>query len=581
MRRRSGSSTAEVVTGYDPAFLASMKVPLEGVEDPATLIPALDLLDPVARELAEGLLVGVGAGEVVPERLRPLIEEDGDDLWRIGLLVPRMAPSPGATIDPRHYAAYARLNPAFIGYRPLPDLPRSNEGRPHGPSSDARMDSIVLAAAVEDDHPRLTQGGGIRRDDERRLYASLGEDEERWAFAMAVGKAAGIVRMAAGRLYGIPEARPRPITDPTALLEDPGVAQAGAALLRVVGEQWISLDQLLDLLERTCPDVLDGSHPQPWADREARWFRTAADLFHRAGVVEAQRDTGGVSAVRLPATQLARPYGFLLTPDRDILVAPGELPMGEYGRLCRVAPYLGGDVVHRHKLTQEGVAADMAAGYGDLIEWLRRRSRTGVPPNVVQAIEQWMTSAARVTLLSGVDVLELPDGKLELLDGRVSGPARTLWYDRSPPARFEVHAGVLFVPYGEDALTVRAVLDRVGSRIPPSDQGHRWRLGPGPLEDPDAMLDLLRRFSGGQELAGELEAAVHAAGGRQGYRVEDAVVLHLGVEVAEAARRDRILAPLLGRALLPGQFVVARVDLGLLRARLHELGFASLNPVEA
>ena len=58
----------------------------------------------------------------------------------------------------------------------------------------------------------------------------------------------------------------------------------------------------------------------------------------------------------------------MLLPDGNLLVHSGELPSTEYGRLARLAPYVDGERMHRHKLTREGVASDLAAGHRDARE---------------------------------------------------------------------------------------------------------------------------------------------------------------------------------------------------------------------
>jgi hypothetical protein len=289
-------------------------------------------------------------------------------------------------------------------------------------------------------------------------------------------------------------------------------------------------------------------------------------------VIDATRGPKGIDAMRLAGPRPPRPAGFVLTPDRDILIAPWELPGPDYGRLCRLAPFKDGDVVSRHALTREGVAADLAAGYEDASAWLAARSKTGLPPNVGQNLGEWAEQAVRITLFTGMTVLEDPGGAFTVGPEKVPASARMLYYDEPPPARFQVDKGIIVVPFGHDALTVRSVVARLGEKLDADDAGHRWRISPEPVDDADAILDQLRRFHEG-ELPGELEAAVHAAAGRTECRVEEAVVVHLPADAASSLQRDRIAGRFLGRALEGGQCVVDRRDLEALRARLDELGF--------
>ncbi len=572
-QERVVTSVERLIAAYDPAFRRTMTIGPAQASDPEALARAMEGLPPVARDLAATLLVGTGAGEGVPARLFQAVEQHGEPLWRMAFLLPRATPSPGATIDPRYYAADCRINPALASVRPFPELLDGAEWPAHRSPSDALWDATVVAAMLESAPAALTRDGKVRKDVERRVLQSIGPDQARWSLALSLARVTGLVREAAGRLYGRPESFPRrvPLLDPGALLEAE-VGLAAAALLRVADPSWISLDRLLQTLAARCPEVLVSDRDLPWRAREEPWFRQAADALHRAGVLDASVDADGIRAVRLAGAKPQRPHGFLLTPDLDILVAPGELPGPEYGRLCRVAPYVDGDVVHRHRLTRDGVAADIAAGYDDLIDWLRSRSRTGLPGSVRSTLEQWAASAVRITLLSGVTVLE-QEGRFIVTTDRLPSSARLLYYDEPPPARFGMRDGAICVPYGEDALTVRAVVRRLGPALPDEDRCHRWRLAPPPLQDPDRLLDQLRRYHVGP-LPAEVEAMVHAAAGRSLVRVEEAVVVHLPLEASEALRRDRVAGPLLGRDLGNGQAVVDRQHLDELRERLLALGFA-------
>lgn len=571
--REAAVSVAErLVQTYDPSFRARMTVPLSDVGNPDALVAAMATLSPEASDLIETLLVGVGAGEAVPPRFQQAIDLDGEELWLAALLLPRAAPSPGATVDPRYHSASSRLNPALAGYRPLPELRTDRDFPAHPPPSDALWDAVVVAALLEASPAAVTRDGRMRRDTERRILRSLGEDEERWTLALAMARATGLVREAAGRLYGRPESAPRklPLLDPSLVLDaDP--ALAASALLRLVDTRWIPMELLLSVLQRRCPDVLSSDHGLPFHRKEAQWLQEAASVLHRAGLIDASVGPNGVEAVRVAAPRAPRSQGLFLTPDRDILVAPGELGGADYGRLCRVAPYVDGDVVHRHRLTREGVAADIAAGHDQLVEWLASLSRTGMPHTVRAVLEQWAASAVRVTLLTGVNLLE-ENGQFRILAGHIPARARVLEYGDLDPPRFQVVGDEVRVRFGEDLLTLRSVIDRVGRRLPPSGNAWRWAIGPQPTADPDHLLDRLRRFCEGP-VPGALEAAIHAAGGRSDCRFEAAVVIHVPPEAAEALARDEVASPMLNRPLRPGQWVVDAADRPALARRLAALGF--------
>lgn len=570
---QDANGTERLINSYEPAFRRTMTVSPSEAGSGEVLSRAVAELSGPPADLAATLLVGVGAGEIVPPRLQAQLDRWGDALWRMAFLLPRTTPSPGATIDPRYYSADCRVNAALASVRPLPELAEGREWVSHRPPSDALWDATVVAAHLEANPATLTRDGKVRKDVERRVLRELGEDNPRWTLALAMARTTGLVREAAGRLYGRPESFPRrlPLLEPSHLLEG-DAAVAGNALLRIVNHAWVDFAQLMLLLERRCPFLLFDNRDVPWRAREELAFRAAATALHRAGVLDASLSGDGVSALRLAGPRPQRPQGFMLTPDRDILVAPGELPGLEYGRLCRVAPYVDGDVVHRHRLTREGVAADIAAGYDDLATWLASRSRTGVPMGVRMLLDEWAASAVRITLFTGVSVIE-QDGRFKVLEeGGVPANARLLFYDEPPPARFFVLDDVLAVPMGEDALTVRAAVSRLGRPLPAADRCHRWRLEPESLSDPDRVLDQLRRYHLGP-LPPELESVVHAAGGRRVCWMEDAVVLHLPAEATDPLRRDRVIGRLIGRDLGGGQAVVDRRDLPLLIERLTALGF--------
>ncbi len=575
--RRLGPSSgttfgSRMVAAYDPRFRGDMTVAQDDVDDGVAIAATFEGLDPFARDLVDLLLVGVGAGEAVPERLRELIDEDGEPLWRNGVLLPRLAPTPGATIDPRYYSASCRLNPALTAVQPLAHLGRNHQGKPHRSGSDVLWDAVVVAARLETTPLRLARNGEIRKDDRAFLFRRLPGEDARWDLALRFARATGLVRSAARRLYGVPESKPRPLTNPALLLDEGGPRRAGELLLRVVRHEWVALSELEGELRDRLPQVLTEGDASGWAQREGVWLRQAGELLTRSGVFDASELDEGDVAWRIRGERRPRPPGFLLTPGRDILVEPGELPSWEYGRLCRVAPYVDGDVVHRHTLTREGVAAELACGTTDVLDWFGLRSRTGVPGNVRTSVEAWMREASRVSLVTGVSLVEHPDGRFEVLGRDAPSEARTIDYHGLPPARFEVEEGEILVPFGEDALTVRALVGRIGRPLSATEIAHRWEISPSGVGEPDQLLDELRRYHDG-ELPGELEAAVHAACGRVRCWVEEAVVLHLPDEATDAIRRDRVAGPLVARELVRGQCVVDRRDLPLLRRRLDELGY--------
>lgn len=580
-------SLARLVSAYNAEFRARMSATPEEVADAGATLARAAELAPADQSLLDALLLVAGGGERIDARLRPLIEKRGERLWLSGLLLPSVAPSPGATIDPRHYAASCRLHPALSRRDPLRALlPRpSAPVSVHFPPSDARWDAVIIAASLEATMPSLNRDGTMRRDAHRRLIEQLGDDSTRWELALSFARATGLVRPAGGRLYGFPESRPRPLVDPVALLE-PRLQGAARALLRLVDEAWVDFAALLLLLRDQTRQVLSSpgpsnayaEHPSTrfddagWARVETPLFVQAADGLTRLALLEGCWDAKGILALRRAGESPKMPPGFLLTPDLDILIGAWELPTPDYGRLCRLAPFVMGERVHRHKLTKEGVAADIAAGYADATDFLARHSRTGLPYSVRQSVEQWARSAERITVLSGATVVE-QDGVFKLVSQAPPG-ARVIDYggEAPPPASFSMQDGEILIPTGADALTVRAAVARIATLSRREPTTWRYTLSVRPQRDAEALLESLRRLHAEPELPGELEVAVLAAHELPACTHEEAVIVHLPDRAAEALRRDRVAGPLLARALSHTQSVVSRSELAALEQRLAELG---------
>ena len=562
------AAAAPLVAAYDQDFRAGMAVSAAAADDPAVLLAAVAALPAPARDLLETLFVGVGVGEGVPMRFRSRIEADGEALWAAALLLPRATPSPGATINPRYYAASCRLNPGLATFVPLAEAHVGGDAPAGLPPADARWDAVVVAAALEADPPRVTRGATLRKDDVRALLGRLGGDPQRWELALALAQATGLARIAGGALCGCPESRGRPLADPLSLFEDDGRRRAAALLLRVVGEAWVSVERLCGALALRCPWALDDA--AAFGHREAEWVRAAADALHRAGVLDGQRDADGVTALRRAAPRAPRPPGFLLMPDREILVAPGELAAADYGRLCRAAPYVDGDVMHRHRLCREGLVADMNAGHTDLLGFLTRFSRTGVPGPVRSGVQEWERAATRVTLWTGATVLEYPDGRWERVDGPLPPGTREIHYGGDAPAAFLVQDDDLIIPFGQDALSVRGAVAPLG---PPAQRGSSgWVIPlrpPARIAEPARVLERLRRFHAGP-LPGQLEAVVWGAASTD-LRLVRALRIDAPPAALDALRRDRVLAPLLRGG--GGVLLVDASDLPVVESRLARLGF--------
>lgn len=584
------SPVRRLVEAYERPFRDRMTVSPEGADDPAQLAVAAAALPVASAGLLDLALLVAPVGEALPDRLRPLVERAGEPLWLAGILLPRTTVSPGGSILPTHYAAQCRLNPALLGHPPhllgLADVVTIPAGadRPTFPPADARWDAVIVAAAVEANPPTLREDGAVRRDVEKRLFASLGGDADRWSLALRVARAQGLVRVEGNTLKGLPEATPRSIPDPAVLFDSPVAAQAAGMVLRLVRDEWLAVPGLLGALRDRCRELFysprGGAYPDGRRFDDAGWalveeviLTGALDTLHRSGWLDAHRDGSGIVSVRRAGPRVRHDEGFLLTPDGEALVPVGALPGPDYGRLARMAPFLDGERLCRHRLGRDGVSADMAAGHGDAVEFLTRWSRTGLAPGLADALREWQRSASRLTILTGVDVEEDESGQLRLALRPPDGPYRVIDYLPSPRARFLYQRGRILIPHGWDPLTVRGVVATIARRVESDGDAHEYVPERRPHRDTGALLDRLREFHGG-ELPGEIEAIVLAGGGLPPVRVESAVVVHVPGQAAAALRRDWVAGPLLHRWIAADQVVVARTDLDALRARLTELGLA-------
>lgn len=582
MRPPPGTSNRRLVESYEPAFKVTLTVPPEAADEVDALTAAAATLPEEGARLLETLaLVGV-VGEPVPERLRPAIERDGISLWRAALLLPRTSPQVGVGIHPLRYAGSCRLNPALRGWLPPGCPPVVEEATASFPPSDARFDAIVVAALLEGQPGQLTQDGALRKDVERRLFTTLGGDPARWALALQAARLTGLVRASEGRLRGYPEAVPRPLSDPGSLFGEGVQGAACALLLRLLrGERWIDVPALLDRLRVRARQVLYSPADDRYPDRDlpfddAGWdavegpvFHGVLDTLHRAGVIDAARVGADIRAVRRAGPRPSFQQGFLLTPDNDILVHVGELSPSEYGRLARLAPFVDGERVHRHRLSREGVAADLAAGNRDTLDFLARHSRTGLPPSTADSIREWQRSATRIVVLTGVDVEEDDEGNLRFATGRPA--AREIDYGKTPRARFLYRRGRIAVPDGWDPLTVRSVVTRIARYAGREGEDRVYVPELRRHAEPQVLLERLREHYGG-ELPGEIETLVLSGSDLPAVRSERAWIVHLPPLVAAALRRDWVAGPLLRRAVTLEEIVVAEEDLPTLRARCAALG---------
>ncbi|MFT5583119.1 MAG: hypothetical protein ACI9VR_000697 [Cognaticolwellia sp.] len=583
-----------IVGAYAAAYRAKMSATAAEIADASHTRDRARELPDESRDALDTLILASPDSGMIDPRFRPLMEEHGEALWQGGLILPRSLPKGAKGVDPTYFAAAARLNPALRRRKPfrerLKEHIQDHELSPTFPPSDARFDAVVLSVAVEANPPKLKQDLGLRKDTLGRLMRELGDDVDRWGLALQLAQATGLCRPAGGVLRGFPESTPRAIGDPSTLLTTDQVIP-GRLLLQLIGRDWVSFPDLMQVLRTHARQVLHspntrGTYEQRpgtnfgqdgWDLIEGPLFLGAAIGLYRARQLDGRQDGEGLQSLRLPEPGPQYEPGFLLTPDLEILVAPEELPSSEYARLARLAPFVEGNRVHRHRLTREGVARDLAAGHEEPAEFLAKYSRTGLPESVRQSLHHWAASAERITLLSGVSILE-KDGVFEVVaSDKEMEDARELDYgmrDSPVPAAFRVQdADHMRVPAGQDALTVRAALNQVADLVGQDEAGLLYRINAHALVDVTSHIERLLTFFDGEELPGALETAILAAQGELApVRTEEALILHLPEVLAHAVVRDPVAGPLLERSVAPGQHLVSRASLPKLSERLQRLG---------
>ena len=221
------------------------------------------------------------------------------------------------------------------------------------------------------------------------------------------------------------------------------------------------------------------------------------------------------------------------------------------------------------------MAADISAGHSNAHEFLGQHTRVPLSDSVVSCLKEWGRSASRVSVWTGVDLLEI-DGQLTR---EISEADRQIDYQGATVGRFEMDGDLIRVPLGQDSLRVRSRIERVGSPLGIQDGAWTYQIDPSEIADPEPFLDRLREHAEDCIVPAPVEAAVWAHAGASNFHTEEALVVHIPPQAAEALQRDAIAGPLLGRCVEGNQFLVGRADLPLLKERLTSLGFQEVEPL--
>lgn len=570
---------APIARAYVPAVRDALLLPPDRFDNAEAVREAASALPQEAQDRLDALLLTVGAGAALTQVVQPLVSDPQGLLWRCGAVVPNTTVSRGATIDPRLYAGSCRVNPALERRVALPDLRQDDGYEPSLPPSRASWDAVVLAAAVEANPLRLTKSGEAHKEDRKRLLYNRPGGRRRWRLAYEVASAANLFLPDGDVLIGRPEAQGRRLRDPAALFSEPSLQWAARLLLAVRGA-WMPLEALATALETRLPTVLQASGFGPRDEQLRRWLRDALDGLHRLDQVDVAVTAEGPVAFRKVQGRPLLEEGFVVSSDLEVFVAPGELERADYGRLCRLAPFVDGDVVHRHRLTEEGLRRDRLEGGEEPMRFLRSRARLPVPNAVAASLQEWQRRAARVVLWSGARVMEV-DGTFRRIEGAAPEGARVLRGDPDAPARVWFEDDVAVVPVGADTLRLRQVVQQIAATPTVNDDAWRYPLQAQQVDRPAELQAVLESANGGA-LPGAVRAVLWGGTLRDAVEPEPAHLIRLPRPLIDALLDDPEAGALVEDVPGKGALAVSTTHLGALTARLKALGLSlQLGPAGA
>lgn len=376
-------------------------------------------------------------------------EHDGDAarlLVGMGLLAPAVVD--GAVAEGRFRLHPDLPSPPAVAYDFDDALMDETDDLPEASTRPIPLlsDLASLAAALQRRPARRTHAGSLGKADARVLGRQLADEEleasgefeihPRWGRALVALEALGAVSLdpirrelfvdlgledvLAGSTEDALDRFVHKVIDRDLHVAVPAVREA----LRQAGDGAVDELVFLELLGDQHRDVLfppwwvDGRavYPNPdggpprlydeggWERVEHRMVGVVLKRLERLGLVrrapgvfaataDGRRWAGAVDA---PAPPL------WVTSDLEVLVPPDALTPWERFQLERLSRCLSRDTVDRYRLDRESLAHWLATHEVDEALDLLRRRAPGVPPSVVQTLDEWARAACRVVLRRGV-----------------------------------------------------------------------------------------------------------------------------------------------------------------------------------
>jgi len=203
-----------------------------------------------------------------------------------------------------------------------------------------------------------------------------------------------------------------------------GVVPAIRAALKQAGDGAVDEMIFLELLGEQHRDVLfppwfrDGKavYPNPddgrermydddgWGRVESRMVGVVLKRMARLGLIRRAEGVfaGTADGRRWAGVEAVAPPPLWVTSDLEVLVPPDALTPWERFQLERLGRCLVRDTADRYRLDRESLAHWLSTHEVDEALDLLRRRAPGVPPGVVETLQEWARAATRIVLRRGV-----------------------------------------------------------------------------------------------------------------------------------------------------------------------------------